>query len=333
MKIEDLLKYISFQQRENPNGSGLQYRAIYQEGLEDEPKVVSGWFSNVSKAFHYAKDNLENGILEGTTIEFFDEPEETIDDNLDPTKSKDKIADVIIGKQFEKKDIQNTVIQPEEVKGSPEILPRQEEKKKRGFIPWLCAGAIGLCSLPFWAIRYPINIDLPDNMLETSIPKTYKLYESVELPELEVPGQRFEGWYLDSDYQTPVDHIQYGFGTKTLYPKFVEDKDAKEMEELLSSISKLKKIELPKESLEGDNVTQWEEYQSQLEELQERAQNASKIDSDELKELLNKTHDLEVQMKEFLSKVNEEELLGVGTDQDSKDSTIKLEHVPNTSDQ
>ena len=104
-----------------------------------------------------------------------------------------------------------------------------DKKKKGGFGKKLAlgAGVAGLASLPFWAIPYGINPNLPsDATVSKELPSSYRFYENVELPEVTKDGYTFDGWYSDEAFNNKVDNIHFGLGTKNLYPKLTENETA-----------------------------------------------------------------------------------------------------------
>lgn len=116
-------------------------------------------------------------------------------------------------------------------KGVDAITGRDDDdnKKKGGFGKKLAlgAGVAGLASLPFWAIPYGINPNLPsDATVSKELPSSYRFYENVELPEVTKDGYTFDGWYSDEAFNNKVDNIHFGLGTKNLYPKLTENETA-----------------------------------------------------------------------------------------------------------
>ena len=108
-----------------------------------------------------------------------------------------------------------------EAKAEPVKAAVAEEPKKKSKLPWIC-GALAIASLPFWAIPYKLNYNLPEEATITDAPATYKFYENVKLPEANIPGRSFEGWFSDEGLTNKIDGIHFSLGSKTLFPKFSE---------------------------------------------------------------------------------------------------------------
>ena len=108
-------------------------------------------------------------------------------------------------------------VKPEPAKAA--VTAPEEPKKSK--LPWIC-GALAIASLPFWAIPYKLNYNLPEEATITDAPTSYKFYQNVELPEATIPGRSFEGWFTDPDLNNKINNIHFSLGSKNLFPKFSE---------------------------------------------------------------------------------------------------------------
>ena len=193
----------------------------------------------------------------------------------------------------------------------------EEGEKKRSKWPWLlCAGA--LASLPFWAIPYKVNVNLPDNATIENMPTSVKFYENVELPTPKVDGKTFEGWFTDPELTNKIDRLHFTLGGKSLYPKFV-DGGTGETPALSFDLLKDKftGLELLIDSsdhmfVDADDTVKasFDGLKDKLAALKEKLLASEGASEEELRALQTEIEDVENEM----NKLTNEALAGVGAD-------------------